>query len=352
MRKKIGICGHFGNWGNFADGQTIKTKILHDELCIQLGKEEVTYMDTYNWGKNFFKLIINALWLSIYCKNIIIILSTNGRRVFIPLFYLFKLLFRNKVHCMVIGGSFPRELEKYFITRYYSRKLDGIYLETVSMADSLAAMNFKNVHVINNFKKLNILKEISITKMDAAPFKLCTFSRVLKEKGIEDIVDAVKRINHEAGRVIYTLDIYGQIDTGYEMEFNKLKGAFPNYISYKGVIAENKSVETIKNYFMLAFLTYYSSEGFPGTIIDAFSAGVPVLASDWKYNSEIIKDGYTGLIVQSRNIDDVVNKLKVAAKNSEKIYSMKKNCLNSASAYASDIVIPSFLKILEEDLVL
>ena len=46
----------------------------------------------------------------------------------------------------------------------------------------------------------------------------------------------------------------------------------------------------------MIFPTYYVGEGFPGTIIDAFSSGIPDIATDWRYNSEIVQNGKTGYI--------------------------------------------------------
>lgn len=66
----------------------------------------------------------------------------------------------------------------------------------------------------------------------------------------------------------------------------------------------NQSTEVLKNYDALLFPTYYEGEGFAGTIIDAFAAGLPVIASDWKYNSEIIKQGITGVITKTHSISE------------------------------------------------
>jgi glycosyltransferase involved in cell wall biosynthesis len=54
---------------------------------------------------------------------------------------------------------------------------------------------------------------------------------------------------------------------------------FPEYVVYGGVVPFNKSVEVLKDYFAVLFPTYYEGEGFAGTIIDAHSAGVPIIAS-------------------------------------------------------------------------
>ncbi|MFR3494185.1 MAG: glycosyltransferase [Blautia sp.] len=63
---------------------------------------------------------------------------------------------------------------------------------------------------------------------------------------------------------------------------NSCKASSPQYIRYKGMVPFNQSTEVLKNYDALLFPTYYEGEGFAGTIIDAFAAGLPVIASDWK----------------------------------------------------------------------
>ena len=52
---KVGICGHFGGNRKILDGQTIKTKILTDELRKNVGKDEVKIVDTYGWKKGPLK---------------------------------------------------------------------------------------------------------------------------------------------------------------------------------------------------------------------------------------------------------------------------------------------------------
>ena len=70
-------------------------------------------------------------------------------------------------------------------------------------------------------------------------------SRIMKEKGIEDAVNAVKAINRELGRTVYTLDIYGQVDNSQTEWFKNLQKTFPSYIRYRGLVSFEKSVEII-----------------------------------------------------------------------------------------------------------
>ena len=168
------------------------------------------------------------------------------------------------------------------------------------MLNALVKQGLKNAKHLPNFKRLKVLDESELIYQYNEPYKLCTFSRVMKEKGIEDAINAVTSINNEKKRVVFTLDIYGQIDDNYKERFDELKSAFPDYIKYKGVVDFDKSVDVLKEYMALLFPTYYEGEGFAGTILDAYASGVPIIATDWKYNAEIIHNLKDGLIYDYR----------------------------------------------------
>ncbi len=162
--------------------------------------------------------------------------------------------------------------------------------------------------------------------------------RVMKEKGIEDAVNAVKTVNEHFGRIVYTLDIYGQVDSAQTEWFNELKSTFPLYIKYGELVPFDKSVEVLKNYFALLFPTYYEGEGFAGTLLDAMAAGVPVIASDWRYNPEIVNEK-TGYVYPVRDNHAFVTTLISIGNNSDLILSKKSDCLKEAEKYRAENVI-------------
>ena len=59
--KKIGICGHVAYGRQFADGQTIKTRILIEEIENRIGVDALKIVDTCNWRKNKLKLFWNFI---------------------------------------------------------------------------------------------------------------------------------------------------------------------------------------------------------------------------------------------------------------------------------------------------
>ena len=133
------------------------------------------------------------------------------------------------------------------------------------MKVALEEQGFENIVVMPNCKNLTILKESELVYPEGEPYKLCIFSRVMKEKGVEDAVNAVKVINESVGRVVYSLDIYGSVDSGQTEWFENLKLTFPEYVSYGGKINFDKSVEVIKEHFALLFPTHHKTGESTGT---------------------------------------------------------------------------------------
>lgn len=160
----------------------------------------------------------------------------------------------------------------------------------------------------------------------------------MKEKGIEDAVNAVICVNKKLGYTVFSLDIFGQIDKNQTDWFEQLKKSFPDYISYGGLVPFDKSVETLKEYFALLFPTYYDGEGFAGTLLDAFSAGVPVIASDWKYNAEIVNED-VGYVYKAGDNAAFAKLLETVAVNPTMLLRKKKPCLHEAGKYKIDKAI-------------
>lgn len=341
-KKTVCIIGHFGFAKNLLNGQTVKTKIITKELEKQLGKEEVLKIDTHGGKKKMLQLIFQLPVTMKNVKNIIMMPAHNGIRFFAPLLVFFNSFFHIKLHYVVIGGWLPEFLENKKRLQKNLKKFDGIYVETNTMKVNMEKLGFSNIYILPNCKELKILKENELVYATSKPFKLCTFSRVMKEKGIEDAVNAVEEINKKYDETIFTLDIYGQIDTMQTEWFESLQSRFLKDVSYKGLVPFDKSTDVLKNYYALLFPTYYEGEGFAGTLIDAMAAGVPIIASDWRYNSEIVQDNRTGFLI--KNSESLHEKLEFIKSNITLVNDMKKICIEEAKEYLPNIAMNKLTK--------
>ena len=339
------VLGHFGKGKNLLNGQTVKTKIVTEELQNQLGKEQVLKIDTHGGMKTLLKAPFQVLKALKNCANAVIFPAHNGLRVYVPLLSFFNRFYKRKLHYAVIGGWLPDFLKKRKYLAKCLKRFDGIYVETNTMKTALEAQGFDNVFVMPNCKKLTVLTADELVYPQGTPYKLCTFSRVMKEKGIGTAVDIIKQVNDKLGYTAYSLDIYGQVDSAQIEWFDELQSKFPSYIRYGGLVPFDKSVDVLKEYFALLFPTYYEGEGFAGTLIDAFAAGVPVVASDWKYNAEIVSEN-VGFIFPAGDEQAFADILKKIALNPALVLAKKVRCLQEGENYRTEKAV----KVLAEQL--
>lgn len=334
MRAKVCVIGHFGFGKEMLNGQTIKTKIVTAELEKQLGTEQIVKVDTHGGMRALPRVMTQTFNAFCHCENIVIFPAHNGLRIFAPICTVFNSFFHRKLHYVVIGGWLPEFIQSRKKLAAELRTFDGIYVETSTMKKALENDGFHNIIIMPNFKDIRVLTKDELVYPIGEPYKLCTFSRVMKEKGIGDAVEAVKSINRKLGRTAFELDIYGQIDNDQVEWFDELKASFPEYIRYKGLVPFDRSVEVLKNYTALLFPTFYDGEGFAGTIIDSFAAGVPVVSSDWKYNAEIIQPYINGLLFETKSQTAFVEDLKYIYQNIDAFNGMKEKCLKKAEKYS------------------
>lgn len=344
---KIGIIGHFGGNEKFNDGQTVKTIAIYDAL-IRYGKTDIDKIDTYYIKKKpfiFIKMFVNGV---IKDQKYIVLLSKNGRKILFPILSIMSRFMGKEVYHYGIGGRLAREVSEKPQWKKYVSSFKENWMESVELADQLQKLGIQNAIYLPNFKKLNILTESELCSKYTEPYRLCTFSRVMKEKGIEDAITAVREVNAEYQRKVVTLDIYGQVEESYLTHLKEILG-IDNVCQYCGVVPANESVEALKKYYALLFPTHWKHEGIPGTIIDALSAGVPVIARRWQYCDEMLSDGYTGLIYDFDQPEQLKEKIVYAIENMEDMVKMKTNCLKKAECYSEKNIIRQIIKEMGEE---
>lgn len=324
--RKITVCGHLGGDSSKFDGQTVKTKIIVEELIESYGEESIYLIDTC--GRENRLLIFFRLIYAVFISSCVIIFpAQNALKLEAPLLASLTHFSRCEIHYVVIGGWLPDYLSQHRCVKHALYLFDGIYVELDSMRHKLMEMSYKSVYVLPNFRQtLNSLLRNEEKESNEVPCRFVVFSRVAREKGIEDAVEVVKKLNVDKGENYYTLDIYGEVNPKQKEWFDDLMSSVPYYITYGGAIPYRRSTEVLSSYHIMLFPTYYEGEGMAGSIIEAYAAGLPVVASDWKYNAEVVKNGETGFLFKPHCLDDLYNKIYLLCNSPGLWRIMKSNC--------------------------
>lgn len=342
--RKLSVVGFFGGNQNVSDGQGVKTKIVTEELEKVFGADNVKRVATYKWKRNPLKLFCNfvsAVWSS---ENVMFLTAEGGLKVFPTLLHIANIGKRCKLHYYVVGGWLGRFLDQNTSSVSVLKRLDAIYVELPAMLKDLEKRGFENVVLVNKFRRMNIADETCTDETPCEPFKLCFFSRVMKEKGVEDCIDAAKLANKRAGRVKFSLDIYGAVNPLYKETFEEAMKSFPDYIRYGGIVDFQHSTDVLKNYFAMMFPTFYPNEGYPNTVVDAYAAGLPVIATRWNYNEDIIRENEDGVFVDVGNVEQLADAMEYLSGDLEHHRAMRKNCLARCTEYLPENAIKKVIE--------
>ena len=336
MKHLFGICGPFDFEERETGGQTVKTREFYYALLNRVGKNNITLLESTDYRKKPLLFLIRYIRLLRQSEHTILFPAQNGIKVFSYL-YMFK--GKNRLHYCVVGGWLPKMIKEDRGLKKRLSKFDSIHVETNVMCQSLKCLGLNNVSRLLNFKNIN---PVSNTSKTGTPVRLCFFSRIVEGKGIEDAIEVVARAIHMGKSCIF--DIYGPIVDGYDIRFKQLMTSFPNEIRYLGQVHPQRSIDVLQNYDLQLFPTRYYTEGIPGSIIDSYYAGVPVLSSMWESFSDVVEENKTGIGYNMRDIDDFYKKLVFLLDNPQIIDRMKANCLAETKKYLPSTIIDEFLE--------
>lgn len=342
-KDKILICGAFDFKGLSTGGQPVKTRELYYALQKTVGADRVIYVETVGWKKNPFATVMRFFQQASKAKYIIMLPAHKGVAVFSRLLVWAKKFWGCTIYYDVVGGWLVDKVKNDNRLMKLLCQFDGIWVETTIMNTELEKSGLTNTRVVRNFKKLNPIDLTKLPQQRSRILKACFFSRVTKQKGVIEAIEAIKEVNQTMGSCV-ELDIYGPIDPNFTQEFSEVKNNFPNAIHYRGVVQPNQSVETLKKYDVLLFPTLFKTEGLPGTIIDAYAAGLPVISSRWDSFGDIVDESKTGIGYTFDNFDELVECLKWAVTHRENLDTMRANCVEKAKEFMPETVVSELIK--------
>ncbi|RTE51716.1 glycosyltransferase [Arenibacter aquaticus] len=196
--------------------------------------------------------------------------------------------------------------------------------------------NFKRMHVAPNLPRKT--KDVTVPKhKQTGPTRFVNIARVSVEKGTLKMIDSLKNITSEI-----ILDIFGPIyDSEYWKRCQKQIDCLPENVKvqYKGSLPSEDVPNALRNYDFFILLS--EGENFGHAILEAFSAGCPVIISDqtpWKK----LQERKIGWDLDLKNIKKVSETITGAASlPKEQYFIMSKAAIDFADNFIEN---PEVLK--------
>ncbi|MBQ8320990.1 MAG: glycosyltransferase family 4 protein [Clostridia bacterium] len=349
MKKyKIGIWGQFGNGiDKIADGQAVRTTIITEEMKNRYGEDNILVVNTNNWKKHPFRFFWKTIRLNAKCNKIVILPADNGFKVGVPIFNIANFFYRREMYDVVIGGYLPALLERKPTYLNMLKKYKALFVQTPNIQKDLEKFGLKNVYILSNLKRLNTVKYEDVCINRDENVRVCLMSRITEDKGVSYAVEGVRAANESLGGLHIKLDVFGMIPESYRKDFEGIIEANKDCVTYGGIIDFDKTADVLKTYFLMLFPTYYYGEGFPGCVVDAYNAGLPIVATDWNYNGDVIADGKNGILVPIKSADAIRDAILKFYSNREYAYEIALNNIKEANEYKPDKVLSKFYEFID-----
>ena len=192
--------------------------------------------------------------------------------------------------------------------------------------------------LIDDDDKNNLRKEFGFSNED---FVFVYAGRLVKDKGINELMIAFEKINNEFKNT--KLILMGHYERGLD----------PLLPETEHIINTNKNItftgyqEDIRPYFsisdVLAFPTY--REGFPNVVMQACAMSLAAIVTDINGCNEIIDHNKNGIIIPPKDEQALYTAMKYMLNNPEKVKTMSQNSRSKIIAnYEQELVWKSLLQ--------
>jgi len=168
-------------------------------------------------------------------------------------------------------------------------------------------------------------------------------SRLVKEKGIDVLINAVNQLNDNLKRKI-TLTIAGEGE--FESELKSISENSEVEINFCGNL-ENPEPEFLKTD-IFVIPTNSSSEGFPMTILEAAKAKNFIISSDFPGCRYILQDNTDAFIFTCNDIAELKSKIEYALNHTEECKKISVNFYEKArTLYNNEIMAAKYYEFLK-----
>ena len=269
--------------------------------------------------------------------------TTSGNIGSLRDFFLAKLCHKHHVKCIMHCryGCIPEDFEKKGFWGNLLRKTMHLY-DNIWVLDkrSETALNTDPLLVGKVFLTPNSITVPSVCDLSPKCYKKIAFvGNLIRSKGLFELIHAVADYDLDV-----ELSIVGPDNSGLLGEIMQVAGnKWGTAIKYLGKLPNDEAVRIIKQMDMIALPSYYPSEAFPISIIEAMSFGKMVIASRRAAIQDMLTDldgKECGYFVREKSVEDIVAAIRwcqnnkcEADKRCSKAYEKVKACYSISVIY-------------------
>lgn len=170
--------------------------------------------------------------------------------------------------------------------------------------------------------------------------------RICKDKGINELVEALTKINNDSKKNSYLLILLGLIERKHDVILKKTQSLIKDS---KDIIHINHR-KNVYPYMHMADLLVVPSygEGFCNVVIEANASCLPVLGTKVNGLNESIIHGYNGIKVESHSSEKIIDGINEIFSDKKKYIKLQKNGLENVKNFYESIIFNMTIKKINE----
>lgn len=135
-------------------------------------------------------------------------------------------------------------------------------------------------------------------------------STLMEEKGILAVLRAVPAVKERVPdvRVVFAGEWFRRSDRERAEQLVRDLN-LESQVEFVGAVAAPLKYELLKSADIFVFPTAYAFEGHPFVILEAMSAGIPIISTKWACIPETVRDGVEGFLLDSGDIEALAERM-------------------------------------------
>jgi glycosyltransferase involved in cell wall biosynthesis len=296
-------------------------------------------------GLLHFGQLVCRIFVSIHKVDVVTLhcCSTKTLPILGSIILLFSRLFRRPFIIRMFAGNDYRETlcgVWVWITEFVLHHADFYLAETQLLVAQATDRGLNNVRWFPNHRNFlsTIRDDDSGNTVKLTCRRFVYVGHVRECKGICILAEAAKQLPTGV-----TVDVYGP---WFDDLDRHVCDNSPN-IRYKGVLKPEEVVATMRQYDVFIYPTHHEGEGYPGAVLEAYNAGLPVITTRWRALPEIVDDT-VGILVEPKSAKDLCRAMMRLVQDSELFQLLRANTHAKAEFFSSERWAKEFVKFCKE----